>query len=244
MYKLLWKPSPRLQKVASVYDKFFSTLPDNLRKGLLNVSDKVDTKVFMPLLHSKPEWLSDVFSRALVDYQKYLASVSVPWQIYLASENKWEILRKFQSELFHPLCAVVEENELLGRAEVKETLSGIAVLFDHDNWILNLISKNTHAQERLIAIPEFLEMEGYYVNAGLCFTAILTIIMRDMKEEQVIRNGKTLVHWFGSYTNELEDYLDTLTILMDPSKMKDIEVSEEEIRSGRAEPMEIDFPEV
>lgn len=198
----------------------------------------------MPLLNSKPDWLRDVFSRAVVDYQLYLANVSVPWQIHFSAEDKWETLRQLESELFHPLCAVVKENEdLLGREAAEKTLSGIAVMFDHDDWILNLFSKDAHAQERLIAISEFLDMEGYYVNAGLCLTAILTIMARDMKEEQVKRNGKTLADWFGSYTKDLESYLDTLTILVDLSKIKDLEISEEEIKSGRAEPVELDFPE-
>ncbi|HDD26877.1 MAG TPA: hypothetical protein ENF75_07330 [Acidilobales archaeon] len=215
----------RLKELSSLSSEFRRVFSSRLLTMLNDYVNKLLSDFIEPLLNTKTPDLDNVFTKLLSEFSMYLSTItSVLNAPILALKNEEEIVSELSKlvsleERVYSLIA----NEVRRRGskvpnDVEGVVYGLAMLIDYDLWVINKLSKyGLHGLiERLQtrALNELSEAVRYKAALTYLVTATLTAILGIVTKYNM-NNLSKLIKWTKKYAEELDDYIDTLDVLVE-----------------------------
>ncbi|GEM_PF-1885406 len=158
---------------------------------------------------------------------KFWARVALPLmefcdKIYVLDVNDLKELRDVEGELAKAVASVIKNSDY-SRAD--DLIYALSILIDRDLWILDKVSKlgfNDFIKKFIDRASNIvLQFSGYTVYLTFAWIASISAtlgIAKEYKEE----NRDTLTAWCREYAKEVDNYLDTLDLLLDDEVYEDL----------------------
>ena len=209
--------SAALSRVSPAFEKLKSLLPG--LEAAVSRLESVEAKFCRPLLSLEPEELRPYISRNLASFTYYLVYALEPISSSLLlgeGIGRLKELGRLEAEAFGDVKRLVEERAKEKGVDAGPVVKAHAAAVDYDLWLIgSVLEVGLEGLIGGLAERAGEEVEGMVRSLYSLFYALMAVDSALFKDAPYRRESLgELVALCSTYAEEVEDYLDTLSLLV------------------------------